>query len=317
MLTPPPRGVLCSGNISLDILVRPVDDLSWGRTMWVESMEQQMGGNGSNTSYTLAMMGVPVRLLGMVGNDDFGEWIVAILKRAGVDLSALGRSRAPTTATTCLIDSKGERMFLHRLGSSREAFAEPIDFEAAARDGISHYHMANPFALPNLRRDPAAALRRARQAGLTTSFDTAWDARGEWMQVVGPCLPHVDLFFMNHDEARMLTGTAEPLEAARRLQDLGARDVVVKLGGRGCAIVTREGMTCVPAFDVEVIDTTGAGDSFVGGFLAELYRASDYAAAARFANATGAFSVRSLGAVTGIRGYEETRAWMLSARTRQ
>ena len=97
---------------------------------------------------------------------------------------------------------------------------------------------------------------------------------------------------------------------ARRLRGEGARDVVIKLGGAGCAVFTSAAEIASPAFEVEVVDTTGAGDCFVAGFLAALHRGGDYQDAARFANAVGALSVQRLGATTGLLNYEETRAWM-------
>lgn len=124
------------------------------------------------------------------------------------------------------------------------------------------------------------------------------------------CLPHLDLLFLNEDEARMLSGSADPDEAARRMQALGATDVVIKLGPQGCAVYTSAGMTRVPGFAVNVVDTTGAGDCFVGGFLAALNFAATYAEAARFANAVGALSVQKLGAINGIRSRAETQAWL-------
>lgn len=310
------KGVICAGNISFDILVRPVDRVEWNRTIWVDSIEQQLGGNGSNTSYTLGLLGVPVKLLGMVGRDAFGEHLLTVLAGAEVDLGGVARSQSPTTATTCLVDSKGDRVFLHRLGSSAEAFPEPIDFPAALIHGMSHFHLANVFALPRLRKNSAESLRRAHAAKLTTSFDTGWDAQGRWLEDLAAGLPHIDLLFMNHDEARMLTGMAAPGEAARRMQQLGARDIVIKMAGDGCGIFTAETAIHVPAFEVDVLDTTGAGDCFVGGFLAALYRDASYEKAARFANAVGALSVQKIGSVAGLRGYDETKAWMRGARVR-
>lgn len=310
------KGVICAGNISLDILVRPVDRIEWNRTIWVDSIEQQLGGNGSNTACTLGLLGVPVKLLGMVGRDSFGEYLLSVLASAGVDLAGVARSQAPTSATTCLVDSKGDRVFLHRLGSSAEAFREPIDFRAALIDGISHYHLANVFALPRLREHGAESLERAHGAALTTSFDTGWDARGRWLEDLAASLPHIDLLFMNHDEARMLTGMAAHADAARKMQQLGARDVVIKMAGNGCGIFTTQNAIHIPAFAVDVLDTTGAGDCFVGGFLAALYRGASYQEAGRFANAVGALSVQKIGAVTGVRGYDETMAWMQDAPVR-
>src|ERR1700731_4634294 len=131
MLKARPRGILCCGNIAVDIQVRPVEQFNWGTTTWVDSIEQNLGGNGSNTSYTLAMLGVPVRLLGMVGQDPFGEHALSILKSGGVDLSFVGRSKAATSTSVCAVNSAGNRLFMHRVGSSAEVFPDPIQFTPA------------------------------------------------------------------------------------------------------------------------------------------------------------------------------------------
>src|SRR5437773_7581552 len=292
MLKQPPRGVLCCGNIVIDVMVRPVEQFRWGTTTWVDSIEQNLGGNGSNTSYTLGMLGVPVRLLGVVGRDAFGDLALSILRSGNVDLSAVGRSQAPTTASICPVNAAGDRLFLHRVGSSVEVFPEPIEFTPAWLKGMSHFHLANVFALPQMRKRAPESIERARRAGLTTSLDTGWDARGRWLEDIEGCLPHLDLFFMNQDEARMLSGTADPEQAARRMQALGASDVVVKLGAEGCAVFTPDGAARFLGFQVDVVDTTGAGDCFVGGFLAGLSRGAAYPEVARFANAVGAMSIQ-------------------------
>jgi sugar/nucleoside kinase (ribokinase family) len=297
----------------LDVMVRPVEQFNWGTTTWVDSIEQNLGGNGANTSYTLGMLGVPARLLGMVGRDAFGELALSILKSGNVDLSAVGRSQSPTTASICPVNAAGDRLFMHRVGSSMEVFPEPIEFASSLLEGMSHFHLANVFALPQLRKRAPESIERARKAGLTTSLDTGWDARGRWLEDIEGCLPHLDLLFMNQDEARMLSGSADPDQAARRMQTLGASDVVIKLGPEGCAVFTTEVAERFPGFEVDVVDTTGAGDCFVGGFLAALSRGASYAEAARFANAVGALSVQRLGAINGVRTLVETEEWIRTA----
>ena len=95
--------VLCAGNLVYDILVRPVAQVRWGATTWVDAIEQSMGGNGASTSYTLGKLGVSVRVVGMVGNDAFGEAVLSRLREASVDTSCVVRSRAPTAATVALV----------------------------------------------------------------------------------------------------------------------------------------------------------------------------------------------------------------------
>src|SRR5262249_16632583 len=153
------------------------------------------------------------------------------------------------------------------------------------------------------RKRAAESVRNAREAGLTTSLDTGWDARGRWLADIQPCLPYVDLLFLNEDEARILSGCSDPDRAAERMRALGATDVVIKLGPCGCAVYTACVVQRFPAFEVEAVDTTGAGDCFAGGFLAALNRGASYSEAAHFANAVGAMCVQKLGAVTGIRSH--------------
>ncbi len=301
--------VVCTGNIVLDILTRPVDEITWGGTKWVDSIEQSLGGNGANTSAALAKLGVPVKLISAVGRDAFGDAALARLTECGVSTDCIARLDTPTAATVALVRGDGTRAFLHRPGVSRVMFSQPVAIEAGMG---AHFHLGNPFSIVNLRAQAPALLQRARQLGMTTSLDTAWDALGEWMKIIGPCLPHTGLLFTNEDEARMLTGTAEPALAAAKLRQAGATRVVVKLGPAGCAVFTPEGEWRVPAFPVQAIDTTGAGDCFAGGFLAALHRSLTYPEAARIANAVGALNVQSLGSTSGLRSWDDTLAWIKS-----
>ncbi len=303
------KGVLVSGAVIQDTLVRPVESLQWGTTTIVETVEQHIGGNAANTSIALATLGVPVRTMAAVGPDDSGRFVLDRLARAGVDTSAVRTLDGPSASTVGLINGAGGRLFFHRPGVDGPAFAAPLDFPSDLTAGMSHYHLASLFILPDFRPHAAETLARARAAGLTTSLDTNWDPRGEWMRALAPCFPGLDFLFMNEDEARMVG--ASPAD----LLSLGIRTFVLKLGPRGCAIYRSEGETLVPAFDVPVQDTTGAGDCFVAGFLAAWLRGASLEEAGRFANAVGALNVQRVGATAGLLCYEETRAWMATLRS--
>jgi sugar/nucleoside kinase (ribokinase family) len=297
----------------VDILVRPVDQPEgWTGTALVESIEQSLGGNGANAAYTVGRLGVPVRLVGMVGRDGFGEVVLAKLAMAGVDTSGIRRSAASTATTVVLVSGRGDRRFLHRLGSSGEMYLEPDDFEREIQPGISHYHLATPFTLPRMRAVYPELLRRARARGLATSLDTQWDSQGKWMSELAACLPLVDVLFANEDEARMLTGSTDPVKVAAALRDRGASTIVLKRGAEGCAVFTDREEFHAPAFRVNAVDTTGAGDCFAGAWLAAACRGLAPREAAHLANAVGAMVVQTLGALDGVVGWEETTAWMLS-----
>ncbi len=307
------REVVVSGNIVLDVLVRPVGEVPWGGTAMVESIEQHLGGNGSNTSYALGKLGIPVRLLGMVGRDPFGEIVLHELGRAGVQTEEIRRSDSPTAGSVVLVSANGNRAILHRLGASAEFdYAQESFARVIAR--AAHYHLGSPFGLPRLRPRQEAMLRRAKESGVTTSVDTHWDSNGLWLEELSPYLHYTDFLFVNEDEARMLTGTVVPEDVASILLDRGAATVVLKLGQRGCAVFGHGGPFRSPAFDVGVVDTTGAGDCFAGAFVAALQRGRNLHEAARFANAVGALAIQAIGAVEGLRSYEETEEWIRTAR---
>ncbi len=307
-------GVLCFGNLVVDTLAGPIPgEVRWDATVWVDSLEQQIGGNGANTSFTLATLGVPVRLVGAAGDDSFGDFVVGRLAGAGVDVTHVARLRMATPVSIALVREDGARALLHRPGASTEAFAELPEMTAELVAGCQVFHLANPFSMPHMRAKSADALQRARKAGLFTTMDTGWDSRGEWIRAIGTSLPWTDLLFTNRDEARALTGCTEADRAAQALRGAGATTVVLKLGGEGCLVADDEGTVHVPAFAVTAVDTTGAGDCFVGGFLAARLRGFNTREAARFANAVGALSVQRMGATAGLCGFDDTVAWMEAA----
>jgi sugar/nucleoside kinase (ribokinase family) len=290
------RVVVC-GNVVFDILARPVENIRWEATTVVERIEQQLGGNGGSTSYTLARLGIPVSFVTLAGRDATADFVFSRLTEAGVDLSLTQRVDAPTSIAISLVRPNAERALLYQLGAASEAFA-PFDFPP----GCTHFHLSAVYRMRDLRTRAPELLRRAREAGLRTSLDTQWDTEGEWLKVLAPSLPFTDYALMNEDEARMLTGLDDPAGAAAFLRNLGAGHIVIKRGARGCWIDGEE----LPGLPVTAVDTTGAGDCFAGGFIAGLQRGLPAREAAQVANAVGALSVGQMGATAGVRDWEST-----------
>jgi sugar/nucleoside kinase (ribokinase family) len=289
--------VIVCGNIVFDILARPVEEVRWEATTVVEDVEQQLGGNAGSTSYTLAKLGIPVTIATLLGRDATAEVVLGHLRTAGVDLSLVQRVDAPTSIAIALIRRNGQRALLYQLGAASEHFL-PFTFPSDA----VHFHLAAVYRMRHLRRIAPELLRHAREAGLRTSLDTQWDTEGEWMKVLAPSLPYCDYTLLNEDEALHLTGHADPAEAARVLRDLGADNVIIKLGGRGCWANGTE----IPGHKVAVVDTTGAGDCFAGGFVAAVQRGMGVVDAARFANDVGALAVGKVGATAGVLDWDAT-----------
>jgi sugar/nucleoside kinase (ribokinase family) len=213
------------------------------------------------------------------------------------------------------VSSRGDRSFLHLVGANGRVIPDDVDDGLLARSKI--LHLGGYFILPFLDGEPAAGLlRRAKAAGCRTSLDTAWDARGRWMDALAPCLQHLDLLFGNREELARVTGEDDPSKMTGALRQSGVEIVAVKLGEDGAFVEGDGWRGHVPAFAVPVVDTTGAGDAFCGGFLRGYLAGWNLEQTTRFANAVGGMCVTAVGGATGIRGTDETLAFMRQTRPR-
>jgi sugar/nucleoside kinase (ribokinase family) len=305
-------GIYCTGNIVLDTLVRPVDGMPpWGTTTYVDSISAHLGGNGAGSAYAAAKMGVPAKLAGAIGGDAAGSLITERLRSAGVDVSQLRvMQQAATAATVGMVHAGGERLFFHDLGACGLFEAEHISFAPEAVRGCGFFHYASIFCLPKLRPQAREVLEGARRAGLRTSLDVDWDTSGRWLDDLGPLCPLLEFLFLNTQEAQMLCGLEEPEAVGLFFLDRGVQTVVLKMGQQGCAVFTKDDEFRQPAYAVQAVDTTGAGDCFCGGFLAGLCRGFSLRESARLANAVAAHGIQRVGNTDGVADYETTRRWM-------
>jgi sugar/nucleoside kinase (ribokinase family) len=186
------------------------------------------------------------------------------------------------------------------------------DVDLAQLDGTSLVHVGGTYSLPQFDGEGAARLfQETRSRGILTSLDVTWDTMGRWLSVIQPCLPHVSLFMPSLREAREIAGTERPDDIAVFFQDRGVRTCVIKLGEKGCYVKHGDDVGFFsPAYRTQVVDTTGAGDSFVSGFLTGVLRRWDMRACAAFACAVAAMNVRAVGATAGIPTFEEARDYM-------
>ena len=305
--------VTCIGNIVADVVGRPIDALpERGKLTLVERISLLPGGCGANTALGLAKLGLETALVGKIGNDGFGDFMAGHFAKAGLDTSGLKRDSAAATSATIVIGhADGERSFLHDPGANAMLTRGDIDFGAIRVGKI--LVIAGVFLLPAFDGEPMAALlREARQAGIVTVLDTAWDATGRWMNLLAPCLPHLDYFLPSRDEAKMLaSGRDDPDEIAGFFLNYGVGTVGIKLGSQGCLLRGGGSESLrIPALPTEVCDTLGAGNAFVAGFTAGLAKGWNLEKCGQFACAVAACVVESAGATTGLRDFAATQARM-------
>jgi sugar/nucleoside kinase (ribokinase family) len=299
--------VLCVGQLVADILVRPVERIDFGiDTQRVELIELRNGGDALNAAVGLSRLGCRVGFVGRIGSDHWGDFLASVIRNEGIEAAGLKRTAtADTCAVVVLINALGERVFLYHGGANDEFCLQDVD--PALLGEASLIHVGGTHLLPRFDGAGAAQLfASARQQGRLTSMDVTWDTTGRWLATIEPCLPHLSFFLPSVREAREITGREKPEEMALFLQDRGVETVVVKLGTQGCYVkpAGTSGFFS-PAFRAEAIDTTGAGDAFVAGFLAGVLRGREFSACARLACAVAALSVQRVGATAGMPSMEE------------
>lgn len=299
--------VVCAGIVVADVWGRPIDDQpEHGRLMLVADMGMSIGGCAANTGIGLAKMDVDTAIIGKVGDDGFGSFVREAMEAEGVATGGIGVAEdANTSATMIMIDSEGERTFIHCIGANATMRPEDIDMDLVSEAEI--FHFAGALVMPGFDGEPAASVMKAAQeAGTTTALDVVWDDTGRWMELLGPVLPHTDIFLPSLPEAVEITGKDDPGEAAKVLMDHGVKTVGLKMGEEGCYVRTADREIRVPAFTIDAVDGTGSGDAFVAGFILGTLAGWDLEDVAHMANAVGALCVTAPGATAGLRSFEET-----------
>jgi sugar/nucleoside kinase (ribokinase family) len=293
--------ILCLGLVVADVLGRPVRGLPRPGTLETcDFMGLYPGGCAVNTGSALAKIGVSCSLVGAVGQDGFGDYLFVELAKRGLGLKGLRRlPGAATSASMVIVNTRGERAFIHHVGANALLSEKHLDWTEIRRHKI--LHIGGSFLMPALDGKPLArVLKRARALGLKTSLDTVYNPKLNWAKVLKPCLPHVDYFLPSFEEARQILGPLSPLAMAKLFKAEGAGAVAIKMGARGSFVFDGLKGTQIPAFKVKVVDTTGAGDAFCGGFLAGVLKGRSLAASAKLGNALGSACCTKAGAYDGI-----------------
>jgi sugar/nucleoside kinase (ribokinase family) len=299
--------VACLGILVADVIAKPVVGLpERGKLGLVDEMSLHSGGCAMNTGNALGKLGVKTAVLGKVGDDGFGDFLVKRLAAHGVNIDGVVKDTAVnTSATMVMLSPDGERTFIHYIGANAVYGCGDVRYDIIQKSKI--LHLAGYYLMPSLDGEPSAeVLKKAKAMGVTTSLDTCWDSKGRWLSLLEGCLPHLDYFLPSIEEAKMITSKENPRDIAAFLIDKGVGTVALKMGEKGCFVKTGDTEITVPPFRIDPVDATGAGDSFIAGFLAGVVRGFDLEQTALLANGVGACCVRGMGASSGILSWDET-----------
>ena len=295
------KRVMVMGAAIVDVLVTPADPRVFEiGSCPADRIMMTTGGDALNEAIVIGHLGVPVHLETIVGDDIPAGVIQARMEQGGLDTSGLRRRKdLNTSVNVVLVQENGERSFLTDPHASQRQLSLG-DISTPFPDDVDILSFASIFVFPKMGvEELAAVFRQAKAQGITVCADMTKCKKGETAQDMAPAFAYVDYLFGNDAETMMLTRTDSVEQAADQLLAAGAKTVVIKCGAKGCYVCTAEGKFWAEGQRVETcVDTTGAGDSFVGGFVAGLAQELSLEACVRQANACGAKAVQQVGAVT-------------------
>lgn len=310
--------IVTIGTVAYDMILRTVDESVFTRdTTLLESVGVSSGGAAMTQAVVAQRLGCKTSVVGKVGKDEFSRYLLRVLREAGVDCTHLAVSEAATMSLTfALVKEDGSRHFLGLAGSNNQTLClEDFDLSIVRQAKIVSY--GSFFFLQGLDGGGVTKiLREAKSAGALTVADAASDSFHQGRELVFRNLPLLDYFIPSYVEAEYLTGTQNVAEMAQILLAGGCGNVLIKVGADGCYVANSRMAQLVPGFCQEhICDTTGAGDNFVGGFMAGLIQGRDLLEAVRYANAVASVSVTGMGAVSALRDRTQVDALLGSEQT--
>jgi ribokinase len=286
------RVVVC-GSINMDVVVQSARSPALGETILGATVALLPGGKGSNQAIAAARLGAKTEMLGAVGDDAFGQELRAVLARQGVETKGVKILPGTSSGVALIQVTNGDNAITVASGANA-LFSEKMMRRAPHRDDIWVFQFEIPVS------STEALMYRARTARARTILNLAPMVRHP-----ARLLKLVDIAVLNEIELAQATGAKVTAKSAQpdivaACRGLGPPVTIATLGSRGAIVVTPQEATALPAFRAKVVDTTGAGDCFVGALAARLSAGETLIDAARYANAAASCSVERLGATPSM-----------------
>ncbi|MCI4186831.1 carbohydrate kinase [Dickeya dianthicola] len=305
------KSVICLGELLIDFVCT---DIAQGLVK-EENFLKKAGGAPANVAVAISRLGGSARLAAQVGDDPFGEFLIQTLARESLDTSLIMRdSHAPTTLAFVGIQYGGERDFVFCRGADGHLSQQSLPADFLNDCGIVHLGAATALLDGELNHTYTAVAKAAKEEGKMLSFDpnfrsSLWCGNeAEFIRRCEPFLGMADVIKMSDEELVLITGCTELTKGCRYLHDKGAAFVTVTLGSQGTWASHRDGgQMQVPSIEVQSVDSTGAGDAFVGALLLRLLQRhpgpiiySDFVTDVAWANKVGALTCTRFGAIDAI-----------------
>ncbi len=297
----------------VDVLATGLSSMpAMGETGLVSSIELAVGGDALNQCVALSKLGNNAGLMALIGNDAQGKFVLEQCQARKINTEGLCVDpNVPTTTSIVLIDTSGEHVFLGARGGSAMAMG-PEHFNLdLIKSGLKVFAIGSLYWAPRFDRAVAVPfLRKAKSVGAVTVADMVMDYIGGGFDALGEAWQYLDYAAPSELEAERLTGSRDPQVIANAFRQRGVKNVILKRGLKGTlAFIGGDVFEC-PAFKVDAIDTTGAGDTFMAGFMHCLVSGLGPQQSLRFASACAALSVQEVGAGAGLKSLQQVEDFL-------
>ena len=294
------------GLYVLDILGRPVSEIPKGGDLaYIDELRLTVAGTAGGTIIDCAKLGLSTLAVGAVGDDEKADFVVSVLEKFGADTAGFERIKGvPTSSTILNIRPNGERPALHLRGAC-DYFLPPNKEKLDIFD-CKVFHLGGTGLLKKLDGSVSVQLLKdAKENGCITTWDLI-GATESTIDIVKPLLPHIDYFMPSIEEASIMCGLDDPKDIAKYYLDNGVTNCVLTMGGEGSLFVNKDETIKTPAFDINVVDTTGCGDAFDAGMITSLINNFDLEKSLKFATTTSGLVATGLGSDAGIIDFDDT-----------
>lgn len=298
------KKLLVVGELNIDLILNQIHGFpEIGAEKVAENMNFTLGSSSAILASNIAALGVPTSFCGLLGQDNFGDFILKELKEKNVDTRFVGRSENHKTGITVVMNYDQDRANITYCGAMNVLSMEHIPWENISE--FSHLHFSNYFLQPGMKPFIVEFFRKAKEEGLTTSLDLQVDPEGKWDFDYKNCLPFVDVFLPNESELLNLSGKNNLDEAIEIIKSY-TNILALKLGDKGGRVVTKlEDITIKPYLNEKYKDAIGAGDSFNAGFLKKFLSGASLKDCLDYANLTGSLSTTEAGGTGAFRDEKE------------
>jgi sugar/nucleoside kinase (ribokinase family) len=291
----------CAGILVKDTFCGPLKALpAPGELVAIEAFKARAGGCAANVVIDLRKQSQTVELVGCIGQDAAGAYLVKELQSAQVDCHQLAcTAEYPTSETVILLVAGEDRRYLHSFGANQAFKVSDIrrDWIAA----LDLFYLGGLFAMPGLVADELIALLAfAREQKVITVVDVVLPTNFKRAAEMERLLPHVDWFLPNDAEAAAMTGKVDPLEAIRTFRSWGGHDIIVTLGDQGAVAIFEDECWRANPHPGQMVDPSGAGDAFASGLITGIAKGWAFPQSLQYASLLGASATWMVGTTDGV-----------------